>query len=116
MTIDLAADQAIFFTDFDEAGEVTPVGGSARTGVPLLIYRQQPDQQSDGGARVRSYHIGIKNSATDGLTGDEALQEADGDVPTVSFPESYGDVSLATRPINRVLKQNGGIVLVEVFL
>jgi hypothetical protein len=117
MTLDLAADQDVFFADFAESGQVTPPGGSARD-VSLLIYRQQPAVQPDGGARVRSYHIGIKTSATEGLTADEALQEADGDVPTVTFPESVGDASGShiTRPINRVLRQNAGLLLVEVLL
>lgn len=115
MALDLAVDQDVFFADFAEDGQVTPVGGAARD-VSMLIYRQQPTVQTDGGARIRSYHIGLKTSATDGLTADEALQEADGDVPSVTFPESVGDSTNITRPINRVLKQNAGMLLVEVLL
>lgn len=116
MTLDLTSDQDVLFADFGEAGGVTTASGETRDGILLLMYRQQPSVQSEGAARVRSYHIGIKNSAAAGLTPDEALQQADGTVASVSFPESHGDSSNITRPINRILKQNGGMLLVEVLL
>lgn len=118
MALDLAADQDVFFTDFKELGDVTPVGGSAREDVELLINRQLPEVEGDGGARIRSYHIGIKNSSTKGLTADEALQESDGQAPTVKFPESVGDAEAnwITRDINRLINQNAGMLLVEVLL
>ena len=118
MTLDLAADQSIFFTDFDETGNVTPAGGTARNGVAMLINRQLPEVEGDGGARIKSYHIGLKNSATAGLTADEALQQADGTVASIEFPESQGDLEAnwITKDINRVLNQNGGMLLVEVLL
>lgn len=115
MPLDLAADQPVFFSDFAESGQVIPAGGPARN-VDLLIYRQQPTEKGDGGARMRSYHIGIKTSATAGLTADEALQAAAGGVASVKFPESVGDLEAnwITKPINRVIKQNAGMILVEV--
>lgn len=117
MTLDLAADQDVFFADFAEPGQVTPVGGGARD-ADLLIYRKQPVEQGDGGRRVVSIHIGIKNNATEGLTADEARQQANGTVPTVTFPRSVGDAAVnhITKPINRVLNQNAGMILVEVML
>lgn len=115
MPLNLAADQSIFFADFAELGKVTPVGRWTRS-VSMLIYRQRPESQADNGARIRSMHISLKNSSTEGLTADESLQEIDGDVATVTFPESVGDAEpdWVTKPINRIVKQNAGMILVEV--
>ena len=119
MTLDLAADQDVFFADFaDDTGNVNPVTGDPRTGVAMLINRKLPEVEGDGGARIRSYHIGLKNSATKGLTADEALQQSDGQVATLDFPESVGDAQAKwiNRPINRLINQNAGMLLVEVLL
>lgn len=117
MTVDLAADQDLFFTDFAETGKLITKDGYTRD-ASLLIYRQQPDASGDGGLRTRTYQIRVKNTQTGGLTADEILQGDGGCVAKVTFPESVGDKAFdhITRPINRIVNQNAGMLLVEVML
>ena len=115
MTLDLAADQDVLFSDFGEPAIIRPAGLPAR-GVDVVVNRDAVDEQPDGGARMARRHLMIKNSSSKGLTPAEATKQHGGDVPDITFFENQGDDEAITKPINRVLRQNAGVILVEVLV
>lgn len=116
MAVNLAADHDVFFTDFAEAGIVRPIGKRPRA-AEMIINREQPDVTTDGGVRISARSIMIRNSTVDGMTPAEAEQQAsDQQHPDLTFFWNQGDKAAVTRPINKILRQNAGCILVEVLL
>lgn len=114
MTIDLAADSSIFVADFGETVTVA-VDGEADRDVVAVVNRTPFSDTSDtpyAGHQMQPCHLMFRNSDTLGLTPEQAAETT-----KIKFAAVLGEIgSDRLRPITRIIRQNFGMVLVEVNL
>ncbi len=119
MTLDLAADSQTFVDDFGETLKyrATP-NTAAREGLTGNVNRE-PVEADGGDDRATPYpgkrspmlHVLIRNSATVGVTPAEVEQNIRSAEIEVAFPKG---ADARWRRIQRVLRHNDGVVLLEI--
>ena len=112
VTIDLAADSAVFMTDFAETVEFRVNSGASARSISANVNRQ-PIEESDGspfgGRPAPTMHVMVRNNDTEGVTPDEVVD----DTSEIKVAFKIGE-DARWRPVHRVLRQNTGCVLLEV--
>lgn len=110
--LDLAADSAVFVSDFGESLRFrASVTSTART-ITANVNREPVQDDTAGpysGSRKPTMHIMCRNNSTLGVTPDEVV----GDESEVEVSFRAGGTA-RWRKVLRVLRQNTGCVLLEV--
>jgi hypothetical protein len=115
MTLDLAADAALFLTDFAEAVIYKPrptlaVPAPAPRTIQAIVDRNPPAflMEADGFS-VPTIHLVVRNSASAGISSAEV--DTGGD--QVDVPVRLGEAAV-TKSIVRIVQQDAGILRLEV--
>lgn len=109
MPIDLAADAAVFFSDFAETVVYRPREGEPRT-IQALVDRDPPEALGeDVTTRTPVLHVTVRNDSVAGITAAEV--DTGGD--RIDLPLRVGG-SATTRPIVGIVRQDAGLVTLEV--
>ena len=112
MTIDLAADNAIFVQDFAEAVSFRPTPEADSRQIEAVPNRDSIDDGPGSpfaGQRQATMHWMVRNDATDGITPSQITE----DESELQVASRVGDTP-RWRPIQRILRQNKGCLLLEV--
>lgn len=115
MTIDLAADAAIFGQDFGETIRFRANSDAEiRTITDANVYRDAIEDDSDApfaGKRSPTLQIGVKPNAVTGIAASDVVDDVS--LIKVAFPEG---ATPRWRPVLRVLSSDPGYVMLEVKL
>lgn len=112
MTLDLAADQSVFFADFGETVRFRANADATPRSITANVNRQAVSDDQDApfaGHRPPVIHVMARNSATTGIDPTEIVD--DQSEVEVAYP--VGGTS-RWRRIIRTVRANTGCVLVEV--